>query len=556
MLHLPTASVVLAASGLCCGIVVGDPTPHEWCEVVPERAQAATAVMPPMPGAWFGLDAPVAQVNLDADGMNILGDAANEPSIAVDPTAPNRMAIGWRQFDSIGSSFREAGYSFSVDGGRTWSPKQEIATGVFRSDPVLRSTPEGVFLYSSLQVDGDFSVLFHRSFDGGQTWTDGAFAFGGDKQWFSLGAGGAIFHHWTSSANRSLDGGQTWSDPVSFFAQSGANIEPILGESTVGPDGAYYIAGLVGSGVLGVVRSDDPAGPEFSFQRGSVVPMDGDFSIGFALNPAGALSIPTIAVNPSDGPFGGEVYFACAVEPSGLPGDMGDLEFNRSTDRGATWLPSSIKINDDNGGATQWFGTMSIAPNGRIDIVWLDTREDPVPTDFIYLSALFHSSSEDGGRTWTQNRQLSEIFDSRLGWPRQNKMGDYFNMVSDNLGADLAWCATFEGEQNVYYTRIGDRDCDGNQIADAADIASGAVPDCDGDGIPDSCEIAAGDAPSCALCPADFAVPFGTLDLADIVAFVTAFSAGDGRADLAAPPGVFDLSDVSAFVTAFVAGCP
>src|SRR4029077_17896535 len=40
------------------------------------------------------------QVNVDAAGHNILGDAANEPSICVDPTNANRMAIGWRQFDS------------------------------------------------------------------------------------------------------------------------------------------------------------------------------------------------------------------------------------------------------------------------------------------------------------------------------------------------------------------------------------------------------------------------------------------------------------------------
>src|SRR6266480_3804708 len=32
------------------------------------------------------------QVNVDAQGHNILGDAANEPSIAVDPTAPNKMS--------------------------------------------------------------------------------------------------------------------------------------------------------------------------------------------------------------------------------------------------------------------------------------------------------------------------------------------------------------------------------------------------------------------------------------------------------------------------------
>src|SRR3989304_4165264 len=38
------------------------------------------------------------QVNVDANGQNIVGDAANEPSIAVDRNNPNSIAIGWRQF--------------------------------------------------------------------------------------------------------------------------------------------------------------------------------------------------------------------------------------------------------------------------------------------------------------------------------------------------------------------------------------------------------------------------------------------------------------------------
>lgn len=56
--------------------------------------------------------------------------------------------------------------------------------------------------------------------------------------------------------------------------------------------------------------------------------------------------------------------------------------------------------------------------------------------------------------------------------------------------------------------------------------------------------------------PADLAAPFGTLDLADIAAFVTAFVAGTSQADLAEPCGVYDLADISAFVTPFGAGCP
>lgn len=56
--------------------------------------------------------------------------------------------------------------------------------------------------------------------------------------------------------------------------------------------------------------------------------------------------------------------------------------------------------------------------------------------------------------------------------------------------------------------------------------------------------------------PADLAEPFGLLDLADIIDFISAFYAQDLAADLAEPFGLLDLSDVVAFVTSFNAGCP
>ena len=79
------------------------------------------------------------QANVDASGNNILGDAANEPAIAVDPTDPNKMVIGWRQFDSINSDFRQGGWGYTTDGGLTWTFPGVLEPGVFRSDPVTKS---------------------------------------------------------------------------------------------------------------------------------------------------------------------------------------------------------------------------------------------------------------------------------------------------------------------------------------------------------------------------------------------------------------------------------
>src|SRR5260370_39564329 len=57
------------------------------------------------------------QANVDANGNNILGDAANEPSISVDPTNGNKIAIAWRQFNSITSNFRQGGWGYTTNGG-------------------------------------------------------------------------------------------------------------------------------------------------------------------------------------------------------------------------------------------------------------------------------------------------------------------------------------------------------------------------------------------------------------------------------------------------------
>src|SRR4029077_16975566 len=94
------------------------------------------------------------QGNVDASGNNIIGDAANECTISVDPTNFSRMAIGWRQFDDVTSNFRQAGYGYTTDGGLAWTFPGVLEPGVFRSDPVTQSDETGTFFYDSLRTDG------------------------------------------------------------------------------------------------------------------------------------------------------------------------------------------------------------------------------------------------------------------------------------------------------------------------------------------------------------------------------------------------------------------
>ena len=448
----------------------------------PERGFA------PRGGYWYGV-----QVNVDAAGENIVGDAANEPSIAIDPTDPNRIAIGWRQFDTISSNFRQAGYAFSRDAGRTWSFSGVIEPGVFRSDPVLESHPAGHFVYYSLRQNF-FTDLF-ISFDRGESWPVRVNLPGGDKAWLTIdksnGPGhGHVYAAWSTAAGccqgrtftRSTDGGMTYMTAIALPST------PVFGTLAVGPDSELYVAGInfpSGNNPNFVVaRSLDASDPDVTPTFAAVgLSLGGAFRASVGPNPGGLLGQVWIDVDRSDGPSRGHVYLLCSVDPPG-PDPM-DVMFSRSTDGGQTWS-APIRVNDDVGNTTawQWFGTMSVAPDGRIDAVWNDTRNDP---DNL-LSELMYAYSTDGGLSWSANAVLSPPWDSRIGWPNQNKIGDYYDMQSDNVGVSLAYAATFNGEQDVYYLRIGPYDCNGNGVADEDDIAGGASEDCNQNGIPDECD--------------------------------------------------------------------
>jgi hypothetical protein len=150
------------------------------------------------------------QVNVDASGDNIFGDAANEPSLAISAVDPNRIVVGWRQFDSVLSDYRQAGVSRSADGGNSWTAQKTLESGVFRSDPVLQADADGNFYYFSLRpmppgAPSHYRVSLFKSLDGGSTWLPSVDAGGGDKEWFVIdrteGAGrGNVYGAWNASS--------------------------------------------------------------------------------------------------------------------------------------------------------------------------------------------------------------------------------------------------------------------------------------------------------------------------------------------------------------------
>src|SRR5438094_6795062 len=396
------------------------------------------------------------QVNVNASGQNILGDAANECSISVDPTNLSKMTIAWRQFNDVTSNFRQAGWGFTTDDGTTWTFPGVLENNVFRSDPVTNSNEIGQFFYLSLQSDVNLSFFcddLWRSTNGGQSWSllsGERGGGGGDKQWFTIdktsGPGHGFQYQSDDGINcsgggvefqRSANGGVTWQAPITI------PIGPRYGTLDVDTNGNLFVGGWSGGTSFYCVRSSNAqnGGQTPTFDRVTPVNMGGTIVQG-GINGVGLCGQVFLAIDHSGGPTNNNIYMLASVEPSGR--STTDVMFARSTDGGLTFSVPQ-RINDD--GLTNkwhWFGTFAVAPNGRLDAVWYDTRNAVNNTD----SQLFYSYSTDAGVTWSPNVAVSNSFNPFEGYPNQSKIGDYITMVSDDTGSNVAYAATFNFNPN------------------------------------------------------------------------------------------------------------
>ena len=200
---------------------------------------------------------------------------------------------------------------------------------------------------------------------------------------------------------------------------------PVYGTLDVDTNGNLFVGGE--GNTFYCVRSSNAqiGGQTPTFDQVTPVNMGGDLS-GGGINPAGLTGQCFLAVDRSGGPTNNNIYMLASVVPPGR--STTDVMFARSTDGGATFS-APVKVNDDpvNPSKWHWFGTFSVAPNGRLDAVWHDTRNATNNTD----SQLFYSYSTDAGVTWSPNVAVSNPFNPFEGYPNQNKIGDYITIVSD-----------------------------------------------------------------------------------------------------------------------------
>jgi hypothetical protein len=413
-------------------------------------------------------------------------DAHNSPALARSPSDPSLLVVA----DKVDRPRFTAGLHLSRDGGATWSPLTfPTPAGQDRPyAPDLAWTTDGVLHLSFVTLAGTGNspgaVWLTSSTDAGTTWETprqvlGAYAF--QVRLAADPAGQRLFLTWLQAdrestsgllsfsktglpvmAMRSDDAGRTFGEPVRVSPADrlrvGAAVPRVL------PGG--------GLAVLYFDYKDDRL--DFENLEGGVY--EGTFALVLARSDAafdgfsetlvddGIVPTERFLVYLPDFPGlavgrNGELYAAWA---DGRSGDR-DVLLRRSDDGGRSWA-ASTRVHPASD-ADQYLPAVSVAPNGRVDVAYLDRRDD---ADDNVLTAVSYAVSADGGETWSTLTLSQRLFSSEVGPGSevdQADQGTQLDIVSGADGAAAVWtdarAGTVDtGKLDVYFApvRIGTRD--------------------------------------------------------------------------------------------------
>jgi hypothetical protein len=151
-----------------------------------------------------------------------------------------------------------------------------------------------------------------------------------------------------------------------------------------------------------------------------------------------------IAWSPGGGPQG-TVHIVSQVNPTataqnsynGVSAQV-DVAYKQSTDGGKTWTDPKILSDDD---PAQLYSSLipmiSVAPNGRLDVAFWDTRSDPG----IRGNDVYYTYSNDDGKTWSANQRITDrTIDRKFGvWGNNFDMSSPPGIASTNKLAYFAW---------------------------------------------------------------------------------------------------------------------
>jgi hypothetical protein len=428
------------------------------------RQTSSDRVIPAPPLALNTNDSPVPFANVDISQNPA---PQNEPAVRISRKDPNRVVAAWRDFRYGIDPFanRRVGYSYSTDGGTTWSVPQILDSTLLgsdyfkNSDPVIAVDTAGNFYISVITIGsstGNLALALYKSTDGGVTFPNAYIAAAvadEDKEWIvsdlspTSPYNNLLYITWTRfSSNvrieftKSTNGGVNWTDAVHV---SDLNHSGQGSNSCSGIDGQINVVWAGGTFTTTTIYYDKSTDGGDTFGIDTAI-ADGPDPNGLPNNVG---TFPSIACDLSNSPYRGYLY---CVFCDNRNGDA-DVFLIRSTNNGQSWsLP--VRVNNDSlgNGKIQYWPWVAVNDSGNVVVLFMDTRN----TSSNNMIEAYIARSTDGGVTFT-NEQLSSQ-PSPTAIPGSNvRFGDY--ICVDYLGNRVVpvWTDERAGGYNMeIYTAV------------------------------------------------------------------------------------------------------
>ena len=361
-----------------------------------------------------GPDVPVS----DPSGDSGISQTQSETTLALNEST-GTLCAGYNDSFHRVQDQGVVGFSRSADGGATFTDQGALDPESDGDPSLVWRRIDGNFYFATLAEGG---VGLWRSTDDCRTFESVGPVHEGtsdDKEMMAVDNFvasphlGRLYVAWTDFVAhgirlaRSDDGGQSWSSPVRV---SPPNTSVQGAWPTVAPNGDLYVAWTrFASGRFSIeaARSSDggrsfiPIAPPAVDQ---VRPEDVAATTACSRSAlAGFIRyapFAQLAVGPD-----GVLHVVYSSDPDGAgTGDVVDVFYRRSVDRGASWGPE-LRLNDDATLADQFFPTLSVGSSNVVSTSWYDRRLDPANLLIDHYSRL----SLDGGLTWEPSVRVSDI---------------------------------------------------------------------------------------------------------------------------------------------------
>lgn len=347
-----------------------------------------------------------------------------EPSICINPKDPDNIIAG-SVLDNVYVS-NDGGYSWQVD--KLHSSYGVYGDPVVRADNkgsiyyAHLSNPNGKAYQDEAFLD---RIVIQKSTDKGKQWSDGSYTLprspkDQDKHWLAIHPDNhTVYITWTEfdlygSDNpehksrilfsKSVDEGENWTDPVVLSQHEGNCLDDDQTTEgavpSVGPNGELYVAWSYDEKLYFDRSTDDG---KTWLEKDIVI---GDHPGGWGFEVPGITrcnGMPVTAVDLSGGPNHGTIYVNWSDQRNGK--ENTDIWLSYSTDKGNTWS-APIRVNQDKSERHQFFTWMDIDQStGFIYLVYYDRRHHDDTTTDVFLAW-----STDGGKSFDEMKINASSF--------------------------------------------------------------------------------------------------------------------------------------------------